>query len=247
MDKAELRKIFKKKRNALTKNEAIEKSHLINQNFLLNLFPKIVQKNSDKIFSLYVPTNNEALLDDVEFFFKQQKIKFSLPKITQKNHHLEFILWRENQLLEPNNFYSNILEPVLKPTCRHLLANFSSFFSKISCSMSNTAAKFNQKIAQNNLKSSGKSDFATASNNGRKILPDIMIIPVVAFDSSGARLGMGGGFFDRTINFFRNEGYKVITIGFSYDFLRFDGDLPQEITDEKLDFIVTEKTIYEKY
>ena len=80
--------------------------------------------------------------------------------------------------------------------------------------------------------------------NGEKISPDILILPLLAFDPYLSRLGMGGGFFDRTIEFLKNQKNSIITIGLAYDFQRSRAPLAIENTDQKLDFVVTEKTIF---
>ncbi|MBU6140780.1 MAG: 5-formyltetrahydrofolate cyclo-ligase [Proteobacteria bacterium] len=81
-------------------------------------------------------------------------------------------------------------------------------------------------------------------NEGEKTLPDFVILPLVAFDSDLSRLGMGGGFFDRTINFLKTKKSKIITVGLAFDFQGSNDPLPVENTDQKLDFIVTEKNLF---
>lgn len=80
--------------------------------------------------------------------------------------------------------------------------------------------------------------------SGTIILPDIIILPLLAFDDHLARLGMGGGFFDRTIELLKKQNSKIITVGLAYDYQRAENTLPTEKTDQRLDFIVTEKTIF---
>jgi len=80
--------------------------------------------------------------------------------------------------------------------------------------------------------------------SGNKVAPNIIIMPLLAFDPYLSRLGMGGGFFDRTIEFLKKENYQIITIALAYDFQRHEGMLETENTDQRLDFVVTEKMIY---
>ncbi len=80
--------------------------------------------------------------------------------------------------------------------------------------------------------------------DGTKTFPNIIILPLLAFDLNLSRLGMGGGFFDRTISSLKKQNSKIITIGLAYDFQRSYNLLPFENTDQKLDFIVTQKTIF---
>ena len=71
--------------------------------------------------------------------------------------------------------------------------------------------------------------------------PQILIVPLVAFDQRGGRLGYGGGFYDRTLQGLRATG-PVMAIGFAFSSQQ-DDDLPLEPTDQPLDLIVTEQGI----
>jgi 5-formyltetrahydrofolate cyclo-ligase len=79
---------------------------------------------------------------------------------------------------------------------------------------------------------------------GKVILPDFIILPLLAFDANMSRLGMGGGFFDRTISKLKIEKPNLQTIALAYDFQRLETDLPIENTDQKPDFIVTSNSIF---
>jgi len=81
---------------------------------------------------------------------------------------------------------------------------------------------------------------------GEKIIPDIIILPLLAFDSSLTRLGMGGGFYDRSIDAFKKQKPKILTIALAYEFQRAHEPLPIENSDQTLDFIVTEKSIFSR-
>ena len=72
-------------------------------------------------------------------------------------------------------------------------------------------------------------------------IPDIMLIPLVAFDKNLNRLGYGGGYYDRIIEFLKKKK-KIITIGLAFDFQKFNS-LPISKFDQKLDYIVTNKNI----
>ena len=75
------------------------------------------------------------------------------------------------------------------------------------------------------------------------LIPEILIVPLVAFDLNGGRLGYGGGFYDRTLQALRATR-ATLAIGFAYDAQRAD-DLPLEPTDQPLDMVVTESRIIE--
>lgn len=72
---------------------------------------------------------------------------------------------------------------------------------------------------------------------------DLLIMPLLGFDRSGNRLGMGGGFYDRTLSYKKNqpEGNPVL-MGFAYDFQEVAA-LQAESWDIGLDWIVTESEI----
>ena len=75
-----------------------------------------------------------------------------------------------------------------------------------------------------------------------KILyPDILLVPLVAFDSDLNRLGYGGGYYDRYIEKIEKIK-KVIKIGLAFSFQKISS-IPINQYDKQLDFIVTEKEI----
>lgn len=68
--------------------------------------------------------------------------------------------------------------------------------------------------------------------------PEILIVPLVAFDLSGGRLGYGGGFYDRTLEKLRAKR-ATLAVGFAYAAQQM-ADLPLEPTDQRLDLVITE-------
>ena len=73
------------------------------------------------------------------------------------------------------------------------------------------------------------------------IYPDILLVPLVAYDSYLNRLGYGGGYYDRYIEKLEKIK-KVIKIGLAFSFQKISS-IPINQYDKKLDFIVTEKEI----
>ena len=69
--------------------------------------------------------------------------------------------------------------------------------------------------------------------------PDVLLVPLVAFDRNFNRIGYGGGFYDRYINKIRKRK-KVLTIGFAYSFQKVK-KIQTNNYDIKLDFIITNK------
>ena len=71
--------------------------------------------------------------------------------------------------------------------------------------------------------------------------PDILLVPLVAYDVSLNRLGYGGGYYDRYIE--KIEKIKKVTkIGLAFSFQKISS-IPINQYDKKLDFIVNEKEI----
>jgi len=67
--------------------------------------------------------------------------------------------------------------------------------------------------------------------------PDIVLVPLLAFDTQGYRLGYGGGFYDRTLE--RLRGIKpVVAVGVAYDELKVDA-VPHLHYDQPLDWVLT--------
>lgn len=74
-----------------------------------------------------------------------------------------------------------------------------------------------------------------------EVVPEVLIVPLLAFDRAGYRLGYGGGFYDRTLEGLRARG-PVTAIGFAFAAQEVDR-VPTEPTDQKLDLIVTERGV----
>ena len=77
--------------------------------------------------------------------------------------------------------------------------------------------------------------------NSKQVYPDIIFVPMVAFDKHKYRLGYGGGYYDRYIDKI-SKLKKIITIGMAFSFQEVN-KLPINKYDKKLDFIITEKSI----
>ena len=71
------------------------------------------------------------------------------------------------------------------------------------------------------------------------VLPRVVLVPLVAFDRRGYRLGYGGGFYDRTIQALREAGDAPLFIGVAYQFQEVP-EIPIGAGDMPLDGVVTE-------
>lgn len=70
-------------------------------------------------------------------------------------------------------------------------------------------------------------------NDAEIVLPDLILVPLLAFDKTGGRLGFGGGYYDRTL-----QGLKAQRVGVGFDEQEVD-QVPMDLFDQRLDWIVT--------
>lgn len=82
---------------------------------------------------------------------------------------------------------------------------------------------------------------ARVPESAEEVIPSVLIVPLVAFDRRGMRLGYGGGFYDRTLEGLRRRG-PILAVGFAYAAQQAE-ELPLEPTDQPLDAIVTEEGV----
>lgn len=71
-------------------------------------------------------------------------------------------------------------------------------------------------------------------------LPNVILVPLVAFDNNGNRIGYGGGYYDSTINYYKSIGHKILYIGVAYSFQEVEYIEASDF-DVKLDAIITER------
>ena len=75
------------------------------------------------------------------------------------------------------------------------------------------------------------------------LTPDIIIVPLLAFDRSGTRLGQGGGYYDATLADLRKtKNITAVGMGFSQQAVLFK--LPREEHDQQLDWVITPKAAH---
>jgi 5-formyltetrahydrofolate cyclo-ligase len=76
---------------------------------------------------------------------------------------------------------------------------------------------------------------------GAWVVPRVLIVPLLAFDARGFRLGYGGGFYDRTLQGLRAAG-PVVAVGFAFAAQEV-AEVPIDATDQRLDMVVTENGV----
>ena len=154
------------------------------------------------------------LLSLIKFKLKKRLIKVAL--YYPSNYELNVL-----KLLEFNNILKqNILLPVIDKK------NLMNFFSW----------KKNDTLFVNRF---GMLEPAKTQTK----VPDVILVPILAFDKNKYRLGYGKGFYDRYLNKYLKRFKNILTVGVAFSFQRHH-KLPINKNDVKLDFIITEKGIH---
>ena len=79
-------------------------------------------------------------------------------------------------------------------------------------------------------------------NSARVVIPDLIMVPLVAFDKNLNRIGYGKGYYDRSLKEIRMIKKKTIFLGIGYSFQKCK-IIPTNKHDFKLDYIFTERGI----
>lgn len=87
----------------------------------------------------------------------------------------------------------------------------------------------------------GSYDIPVPPPESPEIVPELIVVPFLAFDRQGWRIGSGGGYYDRTLEMLRDAG-DVVAVGAAYGAQEVD-QVPHDFNDQKLDWIVTEKEV----
>ena len=84
----------------------------------------------------------------------------------------------------------------------------------------------------------GRFDTEVPAEHKQELQPRLLLVPLLAFDRSGYRLGYGGGFYDRTLSGLRAEN-QVLAVGVAFAAQEIE-QVPRDAMDHRLDWIVTE-------
>ena len=118
------------------------------------------------------------------------------------------------------------------------ILNNGKDFSTLLPALSNGAMKF---VKWNLLDPLKVNDFGFLDPTSRKVIqrPDLIIVPLLAYDNSKNRLGYGKGYYDKFLR--RNK--NIPTIGLAFSFQKFN-KIKTSKFDVKLNYILTEKGIF---
>ena len=191
------------------------------------------------------------MMNDIVFLKKQQRKKFTLIRkaISKKN------TYRFNQLNIDQLFKNKKLNNL------KIISSFFSINSEISTADLNEYLISKNKILsfpvvnpkskilsfrkfkknQNLVEGSYKIPEPPLENE--EVKPNLMFVPCLAFDIQGYRLGYGGGYYDKTLAYFKSIDHQFISVGFAYDDQKV-GNVVRDQFDYKLNYVLTEKRLY---
>ena len=166
------------------------------------------------------------------YFEVDKKIFSPLCKLIKKNIKKKSIIIA---LYYPSNFELNVLK-VLE------LKYFSDQMILLPVTEKNNLMNFYQ-WKKNDVLIVNEFGMLEPIKTKQKI-PDIIIVPMLAFDKDKFRLGYGKGYYDRYLNKYIKQYKKdIMTVGVAFSFQKHN-KLPKNKNDVKLDFILTEKGIF---
>ena len=130
----------------------------------------------------------------------------------------------------PSNFETNVLQIVN-----------NNFFKNVTTLLPVIEKKNNMKFFKwknNDVLKVNTYGMLEPVNLGRSLQPNIILLPLIAFDSYKNRLGYGKGYYDRFLNSPKNKNILKVGVAFSHQKYK---KLPNSKLDVKLDYILTEK------
>ena len=183
----------------------------------------------------------------------------------KKNIQRSFSL-KKREFLKKNNLnaqykLSKQLSNIKSFNTAQIVASFISIKTEISLKILNRFLEISQKTIclpvikedlnylvfrefnKNTILKEGKFKILEPVDSNRELLPDLVLVPCLTFDRFGYRLGYGGGYYDRTFARFKDIEHSFISIAIAYDDQRVDSVVHDKY-DKKIDYIMTEKSIY---
>jgi len=154
------------------------------------------------------------LLSFIKSNFKKENLKLALYYPT--NFEINVLKLLENKYM----YNKNILLPVIEEN------NRMNFFS----------------WKKNNVLLVNKFGILEPQKTKFKI-PNLILLPILAFDRNKYRLGYGKGFYDRYLNKYQKKNSNILTVGVAFSFQKYH-KLPINKNDVKLDYILTEKGLH---
>ena len=174
----------------------------------------------------------------------------------------KFLIQRKKKYLKANKFNFNIIFRLIK---KHFLKKkiiiagyYPSYYEVDILNFIEKASKKKFKIVLPVIKSSNAMNFKSwifkeplnvnkygmlePENSSKNIIPDLIMVPLVAFDNHLNRIGYGKGYYDRSLKKISKIKKNAISLGIAYSYQKCQ-KIPTNKQDFKLDYIFTEKGI----
>jgi len=194
-------------------------------------------------------TNNQSLKSDIRQSIRTKRNSLATTEATLARSNLLFQL-KNHQILDGHKNIACFLsfdgeiptQAVIQHICKQ---NKRCFFPKLKPNKSNQLwfmpYQLGAKLVPNRFNIPEVDLLPNHAVAVSKL--DLVLLPLVAFDSHGHRLGMGGGFYDATFAHLRESRKRPLFIGLAYDFQLMD-DLPNDRWDLPLDGVCTPEKFY---
>ena len=184
-------------------------------------------------------------------------MKFSKSSLRNK-----FLLQRKKKYLNAKKFNFNLIFSLINKHFNRKKIIIAGYYpSNYEVDILNflyKAAKKKFRIALPVIKSSNKMSFKSwvykeplyvnkfgilePKNSKKRIIPDLIMVPLVAFDNHLNRIGYGKGYYDRSLRKIKKINKNAISLGIAYSFQKCT-QIPVNDSDFKLDYVFTEKGI----
>ena len=174
---------------------------------------------------------------------------------------------KKRELLHNNNLNAQYKLPkqiskIKSFKTSQIVASFISIKTEISLNILNRFLSISQKIIclpvikedfnylifrefnKNTILKEGKYNIPEPVDSSRELLPDLVLVPCLAFDQYGYRMGYGGGDYDRTFARFIDQKHSFVSVAIAYDDQKVER-VACDKYDRKIDYIMTEKSIYQ--
>lgn len=164
--------------------------------------------------------------------------RYERAPLKMRDHFLDYFSFLEQQIL---GGYAPLPH---EADCMPLLRALASLGHKIALPRSDKITKgltFHLWEEGDTL-SKGPYSLQEPNSGARVLAPTVLIVPLVAFNERGYRLGKGKGYYDRYLEV-RRKTQKILVVGYAFEF-QFVRDIPIELFDQKLDFVVTENKVW---
>lgn len=255
LSKKSIRQFIRAQRQTLSEFE----QQLAADSCVQNILTSGILKNSTNI-AFYLSQDGELNLNNLITYcfdnLQNQNKKFYLPAIIPLSHMVNA---SSNDLNcsksgDGMKLGKSLLDPAGKPRDEARINQDSDNFNRSYNHDNKTKNNFLSFIEYNKTTKFQYNKYnipePIASNDSSFINPqqlDVVFVPLVAFTKLGQRLGMGGGYYDRTFAFLANSSNNILEkpllIGVAYDFQCLDY-LPHQDWDIKLYGIATQSTFY---